>query len=543
MGFDLAMDLVPGVLGGGGGLTFLLDFVPTDYADQILTNGQVLTCRKGYLKHVGDANDDYKFSSGELQRNQLTSWADSFFVLSDSGGTPISLTRAAGTAFAVSDLASASVKTLLGFGPNANSPASIAVTSGGIGLYNNAVYLAGLPNLWSNGDNLCVILRNQGGFVIDADTGTLSWIVDSGQADTLYALASNSTGIDASLLTRWSIADLVANGYLVFDVRDLDLCSPGTGTGTSSIAAPVTGNTFVHTADFALSLGFDFTQGSGQDLDIRYRVVGANDFFTVYGQDSNGNLILSITTTAGGTVTLATSSGAIASGSHSLDVVVIDDSHEVFLDGDLKLSITNSNFLTVTNGIIINEASAASNLTARTLDGVANVSSSNHPGYGLATAVLPGPRAEDDSATRESGAWCEVIIPAIPSASTTEYAIRYVDASNYVYLEIDSAGNFDLREVTAGGGSTSLATNAAGISGGERLIFVDDGSSIKIYHDTTLAINYSTSLHNTATLTYIVQFGTGSYLSNAKNYPLDFSSASNTGGAADAATALALLGA
>ena len=369
----------------------------------------------------------------------------------------------------------------------------------------------------------------------------LLWVDVVGADTTIYPMFANLDGVATmSLMRLASLADNASYPVPALGTRDLDLSTPGTGNGTSSIAAPAGGNTFVHTADTEIIVDIT-TMVTLNQFGIFFRGDSVNGWKIRLETPNSIKLQLWI---GGGLVgNFITASGVVTSGD-TLVALANGNTYELYINSSLVGSYTDPTnaLITKTTGVFLDTGDGVfSQFEARTLDGIANVASSNHPGLGVATDVLPGPLAANDEATRELTAWCEIMISAIPSAGTVEYAVRYIDVNNFVYLEVDTAGDFDLREVTAGGASTSLATNAAGIGGGERLIFKDYGTSIEVLHGTTLAINQATTLHNTATKTRVLSLGTGGWLGDAINIPLNPASAPNTPEAATIKAAFDLM--
>lgn len=362
------------------------------------------------------------------------------------------------------------------------------------------------------------VLRTRGAYLFVDGILYRVWDVGTEVLQAMFAARNSATAITLYVMR---VADAVANGYAELGQRDLDV--------TAALAAPAVGNTGVMTPDAVIS--FDVSAPTGVTT-VLVRYIDANNYDQI-SIDAAGDLTYGEVVGGAAVNNLITAAGVI-SGSEKVSGVLNGGDVELLYDG--TSAGTTSAATNNTTGTVLEldvEADAVTNLEARTLDGVANVGSANHPGYGLATAALAGPLAANDETARELAAYGTVEIPAIPTVGVVEYAIRYVDASNYVSLRVDTAGDFDLGHVTGGGAWSSLATAAAGIAGGETLKFVDTGSNITITEDDYAAIDHATSAHNTALLTRVIDLGTTGWLSNAINCPRDFANAPNTPGAAN----------
>lgn len=509
------------------------------------------------------------------------------------------------------------------------------------------------------------VLRKMGAFLF---LGTqLALVVDGGTTNPVQAFheSYNSNGYVNTL----RVADLPANGYGVFDHRDLDV--------TASIASPVQNSAFTHTADFVCR--YSVVTVSAVDV-INVLFHGFNDI--------NNSVIVQITTTGGlilfdnGSNKASAGAGTVINGS-TLSVLKTGSLYRVFVDGLLKISATiSSNPGTGTSGGIrsIGSGGALANLTARTLDGqytypweseellvdgdmeaadtsawvsvlstvtketsnphggnrvlrvvklgsggraeqvgiliagktyrvhgwargdgvstapsvrvgggsgtwngtastswqevdleviadgtdlefhpagaigayaeyddfsaieVNSNRSDNNPGYGLATAVLPGPRAVNDTFTHEADCIIEFTVDAIPTAGGLRVNFRMQDATNYWWLVIGSTGALVLYE-RVGGADTLRGTASAGLSGGERIIIIASDTTIKGYYGTTLAWTYASATNfKTKTSGKIDTLDGGSIASNLIAWPLNFESAPNTGGAEDALEAFTRMG-
>jgi hypothetical protein len=387
-----------------------------------------------------------------------------------------------------------------------------------------------------------LLLRNKGAFVLArggvfGSDWTLQWIDNLSDELGVYSgLHGWTTLVNIDM---WRVADLVANGYGVFGTRDLDLCTPGTGTGTSKIAAPNAGDTGVMTPDALVT--FDVSAPSG-DTTVFVRYVDATNYDQI-NIDASGNLTYD-EIVSGVLNNLITANGVI-SGGETISATLNGGTVSLHYDDTLAGTTSSATNNTTGTGFELEaEADAVTNLATRTLDGVANVSSANHPGYGLATDVLPGPRAAADTFTHEADCVIIFALPAIPSSGTLEFWFRAATVGTDGWrVTIDSSGDVDLDEVVSGS-PTQRGTSAAAVSGGERLVVICNDEEINVYADTSLLITYSSAVtQKIQTAGEIESLGTGGQISNVVTYPLSFASAPNTSGAADATAALAALGA
>lgn len=139
--------------------------------------------------------------------------------------------------------------------------------------------------------------------------------------------------------------------------------------------------------------------------------------------------------------------------------------------------------------------------------------------FGLASQRLAGARAAGDTLTHEANHLGEATLTTRPSAGQVEMRFRVQDANNYWQWTIDSAGALDLDEVVAGV-VTQRATSAAGALSGHRVVWIADGSTIRLYTNNVLRITYaSASNFATATAGQLVGLGTGGAVSDIVAFP------------------------
>jgi hypothetical protein len=235
--------------------------------------------------------------------------------------------------------------------------------------------------LWS----LISLLRNEGDleFINDGSGWRLAWRSPLNIATTVYSVFQNYS--QAGEIHRMRLASLLANAYPVAGTRDLDLCSPGTGTGTSSIAVPVAGNTAIMTADAFIKYTVTTLPSAGP-MELYYRRNSANGYAFYLAIDSAGGISLNyydgeyhaLATAGAGTVT----NGAVIS------IKCVGTDHRIYVNGTLVISQTSSFNLTNT-GIYqgsLGTGGVIANLTAKTLDGIAQRAVTalvDHGGNGL----------------------------------------------------------------------------------------------------------------------------------------------------------------
>jgi hypothetical protein len=169
--------------------------------------------------------------------------------------------------------------------------------------------------------------------------------------------------------------------------------------------------------------------------------------------------------------------------------------------------------------------------------------SSNYPGVGLATSVLPGPLAVGDAFTHEADGMIEFQLDVLPSSGDIYVFFRQQDASNVWRIRITSAGTFILDEIV--GGSATPRINVVGVlTGGERLVCDFRDTTIKLYHNTTLDGSYASAANfKTETDGSVKSLGTGGRISNLLSWPASPAGAPLTLGASSINAALTAMGA
>lgn len=275
----------------------------------------------------------------------------------------------------------------------------------------------------------------------------------------------------------------------------LDLCVPGTGTGTSSIAAPANGNTFVHdegtklawTADNPLQAHTVRWRNDGSDY---YEMaVAADGSFTL--KDPSANTVIS-----GGAASVG--DGEAIEITHTTAGAI-----EVFV---AATSTGTASGETENNGEtagVISTSGGITDFTARTLT----------TKDGLCTDVLAGPRSDEDTFTHSADGFLQFTLDSLPSSGNLEVAVRIQDATHKWLVRINSSGDLLLVEDNAG--ETNRISSGGALSGGEtlRLSYIDN--VYRLYYDNTLVGTYTdgSSLF-VAQTSGDVALGTGGAVSN-----------------------------
>jgi hypothetical protein len=530
----------PAQLSGGAVIEFLLDFVASDYADDAAPITSPLVCRKGSLVFVETNGATWAISGGKLVG--VGSGLD-YNHLKATSATISGETAHGGKAYYWRySLLNATLRrihfaaTYQGAGnivyPNLQG-AGWALNPGPSALW--------IPTLSAAYNDFVELIGNYRHLVFDNDAGSgwkLRWV---------GPLVNTGTGTPGSVfdyfdalalyLAKIRLADLPANAYPVAGTRDLDLCVPGTGTGTSSIAAPAAGNTFVHTADCVIR----FTQTTiGNDTEITFRETSyPTDYSQVYTDAAGGIYLRKY---VGGSPTILGSGVGVVNGS-DIRVILQDTTVKVFVDGVLKINYASlTEGLTKTAGRVkaVGGGGAIANLAAKTLDGIANVGSANHPGYGLATACLPGPLAVGDAFTHEADGIVEFGLDALPSGRIY-VSFRRQDTNNKWAISFTNTANFELWEYVSGTPTYSAAVNGIATPG-MPFVVVFEGSTIKGYYGTTLGWTYSSATNFQTLTSGAIDENTGK-LSDLLAWPASPASAPLTPGASSINAALTAMGA
>lgn len=481
----------------------------------------------GYWYIKQNANNTFGLEGSRLHRELWDSFSASLLALANSSATPQALSPRAGLAMYVRE---AYTRLAAGFGDDSNNPSTLRDSTGGGGVYNRTIYANQCPTLlYPNDGDIVLILRSKGGYLFSAD-GTLLWVWWDGSSTPVYAMLGSAVDSDVDLTDKINVARLPGsrndsvpgNGYAVFEPRDLDLCVAGSGTGTSYIAAPIVGDTFVHTPDFVLE--FDIPAiTTTQSVIINFRHRDADNFWRIR-MDSSGDLDLDKRVGGVTTNNVAVAGGVLTGGEH-ITLIAHNATLTAEYNGNVAWVYGSATELkSEAGGSIIQLGDGVlAALEAKTLNGVYNDASPNFVGYGLATDILPGPIAASTTFFHEADCNIEWMQDAIPTALNTLIVFRIQDATNYWVVDIDNAGNLLLREVV-GGVSNTRGTAAAALAGGERIVITADDETIRGYYDSTLAWTYaSAASFKTETDGEVDAVGTNGWVSHLITRPLDFS--------------------
>lgn len=534
-------------------VTYLLDVVFADYADDPAPVASPIVGRSGQLTVV-ENDGSFSITSGKLAFT-----AQSTPVFGDQGFKgDTAFVRNAGLVFFTTLTATtviANNRGYYGFAQDGNLNTT-SLTSSSMYALNSAGIAGGIDARIGSSTNLnvgtytisteyqyAIVVNHRGAFHFIKGgvltDWTLLWKASTNTTTPVYPSFINY--LLAGSFGLWRVALLPTNTtYPVpaLGTRDLDLSTPGTGTGTSSIASPAAGNTFVHTADTLIEFTLTTMPSSG-NIDIRFRKQDGSNYWYLRITAAGA---LSLIEVHPGIDVRATAAGVL-SGGEKITLKVNNETITGYYNGTQAWSYASAtNFKTATTGEInsLGTGGAITNFTAKTLNGIANLASSNHPGKGLATSVLPGPRAGANTFTHEADCVWEFTLDALPSAGNIDIAFRKQDATHEWILRIVNTGVMALVEDNAG--ETNRAATGAVLVGNERLTIIASGSTIRGYYNTTLAWVYASATNfSTQTGGNINSLGTGGRVSNLIAWPLNLASAPNTPEAANVSAAFSLM--
>lgn len=173
--------------------------------------------------------------------------------------------------------------------------------------------------------------------------------------------------------------------------------------------------------------------------------------------------------------------------------------------------------------------------------------SPNHPGYGLATDVLPGSRAVENFFMHEADWYQTWIHTPTVSGPVSVRAIDMPAAVSHLGVITQADGSLDIYQNVAGVGAYIATGSAGDVVAGDRITVIKDGTTVKVYINTTLkhTVTIDAALQN-ITGGKVNTISSGGKIENLVAWPRSFASAPNTPGAAEALgglTALSLPGA
>lgn len=516
----VVMDMLVGGGGGGAPLVYLADFVFKDYADSAGPLTSPLAGRSGNDLVLTQTDGKFGKSGQDLTTTAQTTpaWGDLGAICTAAGIAG----RVAGMAYFL-DVTPANAAKYTYFVLDGALAASIndgSLTHGVllgnsvIAIKNRAVINFAVETLAASNYALVILLRAEGAFyyVRGGAFGNwqLLWVDLTVTANTGGVIFQPFDSAPTARALRVANLTAAGNDYSEAGLRDLDL--------SASVAAPVNSGSFAHTSDCIVTWTQTTKPAAGEVTDVYFRKVGSASVrvqLNGTGQDvriidtNGGNTVID----TGGTLADGALYEVILQGSS----ISVKQNHIEVAAGTLTkaLSGTAGSF-TITGGVM-------ADFTARTLDGAANASSANFPGYGLATDVLPGVRAAADTFVHDAsaaGMELKVLLTAIPTAGTTRIQFSRQDADNCYWIEVNSSGDLLLGETVASADAT-LQTAATALSGGERLTIRRLGTTIRGWYGTTLAWTHSTATRFTGeTAGAISSVGTNSIVRNLITWPV-----------------------
>lgn len=139
--------------------------------------------------------------------------------------------------------------------------------------------------------------------------------------------------------------------------------------------------------------------------------------------------------------------------------------------------------------------------------------------YGIATQRLAGSQAAGTTFAHTADCLAEFTLTTRPTAGSALVFFRQQDASNYWQAEVNSAGDFLLKEVVAGT-PTTRGTAAAVVTSGHRCVVIAEGTTIRGFSNNTLRWTYSSATNfQTATAGQLNAVGTGGVVSDIIAWP------------------------
>jgi hypothetical protein len=139
--------------------------------------------------------------------------------------------------------------------------------------------------------------------------------------------------------------------------------------------------------------------------------------------------------------------------------------------------------------------------------------------YGFATQRLSGARAANDVIVHNADFFAEWVQTTLPSSGNTDIRFRVVDSSNYIQALVSSTGALTLNTVTAGT-PTQIATSAAAVAAGNRVVVSMDGSTIRSYAASVAKATGTGSSFTTQPNGVISALGTGGAVSDLCTWPI-----------------------
>ena len=303
-------------------------------------------------------------------------------------------------------------------------------------------------------------------------------------------------------------------------ISDLDIYEIGESVVTYEDATPTASDTFTHDADTRVQFTVDTIPSAGEIIVI-VRSEDATHNWRVE-IDSDGDLDL-VEDNAGDTTRINAVQGL--TGGEVIKAEFIGNTITLWNDatqaGTYSTAHGSAGVLTATDGEFdsLGTAGAASNLTVTSL--------ARQVPPGIATQGVLGFITEGQVFVTEADFVEEFFLNALPSGGSISHIFRKQDATHNWRVDINAAGDLDLIEDDAG--DTNRINDAAGLSGGERIMVVADDETITLYRDNTQAGTYSSAANfKTETDGEWNSMGTAGLVSNHIIDPRTLSGAAKT---------------
>lgn len=139
--------------------------------------------------------------------------------------------------------------------------------------------------------------------------------------------------------------------------------------------------------------------------------------------------------------------------------------------------------------------------------------------YGWVSQRLSGARSANDVFYHEADFLAEWVQTTLPSSGNTDIRFRQVDANNYLQALVSSTGALTLNSVVAGS-PTQVATSAAAVAAGNRVVVSGDGSAIRDYAVAVTKGNGSATVGQSTQGGSVSSLGTGGAVSDLITWPI-----------------------
>lgn len=341
------------------------------------------------------------------------------------------------------------------------------------------------------------VLANGQRIALVVDGETISGYYDGTHAWTATGVTEFPT------LTDGKLFDLGTGGA----ISDLDVFELGPGVVTYQTTGNVaSGTTFDHDAGTRITYTVDTLPDVAGVITNKFRIQDGTHYWYTFVSDVG---TIALVEWDAGYNKVGESVGAVSAGDE-ITLEAIGENVEVSVNGVQVINYSSADlFTTATSGdVAISDAvGAISDLTVTSL--------ARHTPPGIATQSVLGFPVTDQVFTHEPDCVFEFTLNALPSSGTTGVRFRIQDSNNYFMVYTQSSGILGLWDE---GSSSTVASEAAAVSGGERIVVVVDGANITVYRDNTQSFTYSSAGYLTET-DGLVQLSTGGLISNLIVYP------------------------